>query len=443
MQEILLWLVLILCAVIGIVCAVQAVMLRRLMEQIQQKPQNTVQKEELDKLQQRMTQIYASVQTSQEASSKYFESMAKLLREDQQMAASAQEEKMDYISDRTRHDLAEIKKNSEALTLRTEERLRTFAAENEQKLSGIRQTIGQGLQQMQAEQTRQLDEMRKVVDEKMQKVLDERMKQAFSAVNERLEQVYKGLGEMQTLANGVGDLKKLLTNVKTRGEIGEIQLQALLSDILAEGQYIQNAKLGKGIVEFAVRMPDRADGEVLLPIDAKFAGDTYLHLQEAYTSGEPSQITAMQKQLAQRIRSEAQDIAAKYIVPPQTTDFGILFLPTEGLYTEAVRLGLPDEIFRKYRVFITGPTTIAAILCTLQMGFQSLAVQRYSSEVWQVLGEVRTEFHKFADALTKTQDKLQSASDELEKLVGVRTRQMVKRLDHVQSFLTNENDTLI
>ncbi len=443
MQEILLWLVLILCAVIGIVCAVQAVMLRRLMEQIQQKPQNTVQKEEFDKLQQRMTQIYASVQTSQEASSKYFESMAKLLREDQQMAASAQEEKMDYISDRTRHDLAEIKKNSEALTLRTEERLRTFAAENEQKLSGIRQTIGQGLQQMQAEQTRQLDEMRKVVDEKMQKVLDERMKQAFSAVNERLEQVYKGLGEMQTLANGVGDLKKLLTNVKTRGEIGEIQLQALLSDILAEGQYIQNAKLGKGIVEFAVRMPDKADGEVLLPIDAKFAGDTYLHLQEAYTSGEPSQITAMQKQLAQRIRSEAQDIAAKYIVPPQTTDFGILFLPTEGLYTEAVRLGLPDEIFRKYRVFITGPTTIAAILCTLQMGFQSLAVQRYSSEVWQVLGEVRTEFHKFADALTKTQDKLQSASDELEKLVGVRTRQMVKRLDHVQSFLTNENDTLI
>ncbi len=441
MQETLLWLVLILCAVIGIVCAVQAVMLRRLMEQIQQKPQNTVQKEEFDKLQQRMTQIYASVQTSQEASSKYFESMAKLLREDQQMAAAAQEEKMDYISDRTRHDLAEIKKNSEALTLRTEERLRTFAAENEQKLSGIRQTIGQGLQQMQAEQTRQLDEMRKVVDEKMQKVLDERMKQAFSAVNERLEQVYKGLGEMQTLANGVGDLKKILTNVKTRGEIGEIQLQALLSDILAEGQYIQNAKLGKGVVEFAVRMPDKADGEVLLPIDAKFAGDTYLHLQEAYTSGEPAQITAMQKQLVQRIRSEAQDIAAKYIVPPQTTDFGILFLPTEGLYTEAVRLGLPDEIFRKYRVFITGPTTIAAILCTLQIGFQSLAVQRYSSEVWQVLGEVRTEFHKFADALTKTQDKLQSASDELEKLVGVRTRQMVKRLDHVQSFLTDNETT--
>lgn len=245
---------------------------------------------------------------------------------------------------------------------------------------------------------------------------------------------------MQNLAGSVGDLKKLLTNVKTRGEIGEIQLGALLSDILSEGQYLQNAKLGKGIVEFAVRMPDNSDGEVLLPIDAKFAGDTYLHLQEAYESGDKTAIAAMQKQLAARIRSEAQDIAAKYISPPQTTEFGILFLPTEGLYTEAVRLGLTDESFRKYRVFITGPTTISAILCTLQMGFQSMAVQRYSSEVWTVLGEVRTEFHKFADALTKTQDKLQNASDELEKLVGVRTRQMVRKLDTVQNYLTDNTN---
>ncbi len=434
MQDIVLWIVLVLCIIL---CIVQGVMLRRLSEQ---KPQDSIEKEEFDKLRQQLSQLGASVQTSQNAASQYFERMAKLLREDQQMASAAQEEKMDYISDRTRHDLGEIRRTSEALTIRTEERMRTFAAENEQKLSGIRQTVQQGLQQMQQEQTRQLEEMRKVVDEKMQRVLDERMKQAFSAVNERLEQVYKGLGEMQSLANGVGDLKKLLTNVKTRGEIGEIQLGALLADVLSEGQYVQNAKLGKGIVEFAVRMPDNADGELLLPIDAKFAGDTYLHLQEAYESGDKQTIFNMQKQLAARIRSEAQDIAVKYIAPPQTTDFGILFLPTEGLYTEAVRLGLPDEIFRKHRVFITGPTTIAAILCTLQMGFQSMAVQRYSNEVWQVLGEVRTEFHKFADALTKTQDKLQSASDELEKLVGVRTRQMVKRLDHVQSFLTEQTD---
>ncbi len=435
MQEILLWLVLAVCVII---CIVQALLLRKL---TQQNAPETMQNEELDKLRAQLTQLGASVQTSQDSASQYFERMAKLLREDAQHAAAAQEEKMDFISDRTRHDLGEIRKSSESLTLRTEERLRTFATENEQKLSAIRQTVQQGLTQMQQEQTKQLDEMRAVVDEKMQKVLDERMKQAFSAVNERLEQVYKGLGEMQNLAGSVGDLKKLLTNVKTRGEIGEIQLGALLSDVLSEGQYIQNAKLGKGIVEFAVRMPDKADGEVLLPIDAKFAGDTYLHLQEAYESGDKTAILNMQKQLAVRIRTEAQDIAAKYIAPPQTTDFGILFLPTEGLYTEAVRLGLPDEIFRKHRVFVTGPTTIAAILCTLQMGFQSMAVQRYSSEVWQVLGEVRTEFHKFADALAKTQDKLHSASDELEKLVGVRTRQMVKKLDTVQNFLTdNSND---
>ncbi len=434
MQEILLWLVLAVCVII---CIVQALLLRKL---TRQNAPETMQKEELDKLRAQLTQLGASVQTSQDSASQYFERMAKLLREDAQHAAAAQEEKMDFISDRTRHDLGEIRRSSESLTLRTEERLRTFATENEQKLSAIRQTVQQGLAQMQQEQTKQLDEMRAVVDEKMQKVLDERMKQAFSAVNERLEQVYKGLGEMQNLAGSVGDLKKLLTNVKTRGEIGEIQLGALLSDVLSEGQYIQNAKLGRGIVEFAVRMPDKADGEVLLPIDAKFAGDTYLHLQEAYESGDKTAILNMQKQLAVRIRSEAQDIAAKYIDPPQTTDFGILFLPTEGLYTEAVRLGLPDELFRKHRVFVTGPTTIAAILCTLQMGFQSMAVQRYSSEVWQVLGEVRTEFHKFADALAKTQDKLHSASDELEKLVGVRTRQMVKRLDHVQSFLTEQTD---
>ncbi len=438
MQETLLWILLFFCIGIMLLCVIEGILIYKL---YQRKPEQTNHTEEIKELQQRMMQMHTSVQTSQESASQYFERMAKLLREDQQLAFNSQEEKLDYISDRTRHDLGEIRKSSESLTLRTEERLRTFASENEQKLSAIRQTVSQGLQQMQTEQSRQLDEMRKVVDEKMQRVLDERMKQAFSAVNERLEQVHKGLGEMQNLATGVGDLKKLLTNVKSRGEIGEIQLEALLSDVLSEAQYIKNAKLGKGIVEFAVRMPDSNDGEALLPIDAKFAGDTYVHLQNAYESGEKTAISEAQKQLSARIRSEAQDIATKYIDPPNTTDFGILFLPTEGLYTEAVRLGLPEEIFRKHRVFVTGPTTIAAMLCTLQMGFQSIAVQKYSNEVWKVLGDVRTEFNKFADALARTQDKMQSASDELDKLVGVRTRQMVKRLNHVQSFLT-DNETI-
>ncbi len=399
MQETLLWILLLLVVLLCIVCAAEGMLLYRLYKR---RPADT------DDVQLRIARM--------------------------------QEEKLALLGQQTLRSLGDIQKSNENLTLRTEERLRTFSAENEQKLSAVRLTVQQGLQQMQQEQNHQLDEMRKVVDEKMQRVLDERMKQAFSAVNERLEQVHKGLGEMQTLAVGVGDLKKLLSNVKSRGEIGEIQLEALLSDVLSEGQYIRNAKLGKGIVEFAVRMPDNQDGEALLPIDAKFAGDTYLHLQNAYESGDKTAIAQAQKALAVRIRSEAQDIAEKYIVPPRTTDFGILFLPTEGLYTEAVRLGLPDEIFRKYRVFVTGPTTIAAMLCTLQMGFQSMAVQKYSSEVWKVLGDVRTEFHKFADALVKTQDKLHSASDELEKLVGVRTRQMAKKLDTVQNFLTDNGE---
>lgn len=438
MQEALLWILLLFTILLILLCSIEGLLLYRLYKRT---PAQTVQRDEYEQLRLQLEQMRSSMQASQQSSSQYFERMSNLLREDARRAAASQEEKQVLLGERTLQSLDEIRRANESLTLRTEERLRTFASENEQKLSAVRQTVQQGLQQMQTEQTRQLDEMRKVVDEKMQKVLDERMKQAFSAVNERLEHVYKGLGEMQNLAVGVGDLKKLLTNVKTRGEIGEIQLHALLSDVLSEEQYIQNAKLGGGIVEFAVRMPDDQDGEALLPIDAKFAGDTYMHLQDAYESGEKTAIAEAQKTLAARIRSEAQDIANKYIVPPQTTDFGILFLPTEGLYTEAVRLGLPEEIFRKYRVFVTGPTTIAAMLCTLQMGFQSMAVQKYSSEVWKVLGDVRTEFHKFADALAKTQDKLHSASDELEKLVGVRTRQMAKKLDTVQNFLTDHPDS--
>ena len=438
MQETLLWILLVVCILIGILCIVQGVMLRRLMKDGGKQP---AMQEDYELLRQKLTELGVSMQATQQTASQYFEKMAGILQEDQRRAAASLEEKQVLLGKQTIQSLAEIRTSNEALTLRTEERLRTFATENEQKLGAVRQTVQQGLQQMQQEQERQLSEMRKVVDEKMQKVLDERMKQAFSAVNERLEQVHKGLGEMQTLAVGVGDLKKILTNVKTRGEIGEIQLASLLADVLSEGQYVQNAKLGKGVVEFAVRMPDSTGGEALLPIDAKFAGDTYAHLQDAYESGDKTAIAQAQKQLGSRIRSEAQDIAEKYVDPPMTTDFGILFLPTEGLYTEAVRLGLTDDIFRKHRVFITGPTTITAILCTLQMGFQSIAVQKSSGEVWKLLAEVRTEFHKFADALARTQDKMQSASDELDKLVGVRTRQMVKRLDNVQTFLIDNETT--
>ncbi len=389
---------------------------------------------------QKLNQIESTVQKNlEEMRTVIDEKMQKTLEERLQKGFTAQQEKLTLIEQQTTRHLEDSRKASETLNQQTEERMRSFSLENSQKLNQIESTVQKNLAAMRGDQNQQLDEMRKVVDEKMQKVLNERMQQAFSTVTERLEQVHKGLGEMQTLAGSVGDLKKLLTNVKTRGEIGEIQLENLLADILSETQYVSNAKLGTGTVEFAVKIPDTQNGEVLLPIDSKFPGDTYQHLLEAYDSGDKREIQSAQKLFADRIRSEAQDILKKYISPPVTTDFGILFLPTEGLYTEAVRGGLMEEIFRKYHIFITSPSTLAAMLMTLQIGFRSVAVQKRSSEVWQILGEVRTEFNKFADALAKTQDKLSTASEELEKLVGVRTRQMHKKLNNVQNYLTEDS----
>ncbi len=425
MDTAILWILLVLCLLMAAALIAMGIQLRRLSR-----------RPEEDGM---FAQLQGVFSAFQQSSGRSVEQMGEMLRREQTLAFSSQEEKLSLLGNQISRQLGDSAQSSDRILRQTEERLRTFSTENEQKLSAIRETLRRSLQQMQEEQSRQLTDMRQVVDEKMQKVLDERMKQAFSAVNERLEQVYKGLGEMQSLAAGVGDLKKLLTNVKTRGEIGEIQLDALLSDMLAQEQFVRNARLGTGVVEFAVRMPDSGGGEVLLPIDAKFAGDTYLHLQDAYESGDQTAIAAAQKALIRRIRSEAQDIAGKYIVPPKTTDFGILFLPTEGLYAEAVRAGLPDELFRKYRVFVTGPTTIAAMLSTLRMGFQSIAVQQYSTQVFQLLGEVRTEFHKFTAVLARTQEKLGSASDELEKLVGVRARQMERKLNDVQVYLTNQD----
>lgn len=419
---------LILCLILCMIAGIQSILIYRLMRQ--NRNQN---------MQKELSRLETSVHTAQQVSGQAFEKMAVLLREEQKQAFEHQEEKIGFISRQTTRYLSEAREASELLNRQTEERMRSFSQENAQKLHQIELTVQKHLSEMRSEQHQQLEEMRMIVDEKMQKVLNERMQQAFSSVNERLEQVHQGLGEMQHLAGSVGDLKKLLTNVKIRGEIGEIQLENLLADLLSENQYLTNAKIGSGIVEFAVRIPDDQDRELLLPIDAKFPGDTYRHLQDAYDSGDKKQIQSAQKALAERIRNEAQDIQKKYICPPETTDFGILFLPTEGLYTEAVRNGLTEEIFRKYRIFITSPSTLAAMLMTLQIGFRSVAVQKHSAEVWEVLGEVRSEFHKFADALTRTQDKLSSASEELEKLVGVRTRQMNRKLTHVQHYLTEHD----
>ncbi len=319
-------------------------------------------------------------------------------------------------------------------------RLNHFSMENEAKLENVRATVEKRLTYLQEDNNKKLDEMRSVVDEKLQKTLDARMTQSFALVNERLEQVYKGLGEMQTLAGSVGDLKKVLSGVKTRGTLGEIQLGAILSELLAPEQYAMNVMIdkdGKKPVEFAVKLPGD-DAPVYLPIDSKFPMDAYAALMDAYDAGTSEGLKAAQGTLRGRVREFAKDIHNKYVDPPQTTDFAIMFLPTEGLYAEVVKMGMLEQLQHEYRVCVAGPSTMAAILNSLQMGFRSLAIQKRSGEVWKILSAVRTEFDKFQDTLTKTQERLTRANNDLDALIGVRTRQIRRSLKDVTSMPPSE-----
>ncbi len=305
----------------------------------------------------------------------------------------------------------------------------------EARFEGFTSQSSRQLETMREDNARQLDEMRKTVDEKLQKTLDARLEQSFAQVSQRLEQVYRGLGEMQTLAAGVGDLKKVLSNVKTRGILGELQLGAILEQILSPEQYAANVCTRPGsqnVVEYAVRLPGDQNGTVWLPIDAKFPGDCYAELMDAYEAGDPDRITAAGRALEARIKASAKDIRDKYIDPPNTTDFAIMFLPFEGLYAEVVRRGMIEGLSRDYKINIAGPTTMAALLNSLQMGFRTLAIQKRSGEVWQVLGAVKTEFSKFHGVLEKAQDRLRLANNELDQLIGTRTRAIERRLREVQ-----------
>ena len=353
-------------------------------------------------------------------------------------------------NNRTEDELQRILLNQQSFeqsqkdrTLHLEQRLNSFSADNVQSLENIRRSVDEKLESIRRENLRQLDEMRQTVDEKLQKTLEEKMNKSFSLVNERLEQVYKGLGEMQTLAVGVGDLKKVLSNVKTRGILGEIQLGAILSEILTKEQYEENIATKKGsknVVEFAIKLPADGAGTVYLPVDSKFPGDTYSALREAVESCDKQRIELAQKALVQRIKGEAKDIHDKYIDPPNTTEFAIMFLPFEGLYSEVVNMGLVEVLQREYKVNIAGPSTMAALLNSLQMGFKTLAVQRRSAEVWKILGGVKTEFDKFNDVLVMTQQRLDQANKELDKLVGVRTRQIQRQLKDVESVSLSEQN---
>ena len=319
---------------------------------------------------------------------------------------------------------------------RLERRMTDYSLSSEQKLENIRASMEKQLEFVRTDNNRQLEEMRKTVDEKLQKTLEEKMNRSFSLVNERLEQVYKGLGEMQNLAVGVGDLKKVLSNVKTRGILGEIQLGSILREILSPEQYEENVATKRGsknVVEFAVKLPADDNGFVYLPIDSKFPGDTYAALRDAIEEGDKAKIELCSKALTATIKSEAKDIRDKYISPPSTTEFAIMFLPFEGLYSEVVNRGLVEVLQRDYKVNIAGPSTMAALLNSLQMGFKTLAVQKRSAEVWDVLGSVKEEFDKFNDVLVATQTRLDQANKELDKLVGVRTRQIQRKLSGISS----------
>jgi len=329
------------------------------------------------------------------------------------------------------------------------DQLKNLTSTNDSRMEKLRETLQIRLQAIQEDNAKQLEQMRATVDEKLHDTLEKRLGESFKLVSDRLEQVQKGLGEMQTLANGVGDLKRVLTNVKTRGTFGEVQLGALLEQVLAPGQYAANVEIRKGSgqrVEFALRLPGRdgTEGSIVhLPLDAKFPQEDYLRLVEAQERADVTAAEEAGKLLERAIRLAATDIRDKYLDPPQTTDFGIMFLPTEGLYAEVLRRpSLADALQRDLKVLVAGPTTLAALLNSLQMGFRTLAIEKRSAEVWNLLGAVRTEFGKFGEMLDKTSKKLQEAGNHIEA-AATRTRQMERKLKNVQALPSSEAQTLL
>lgn len=319
---------------------------------------------------------------------------------------------------------------------------------NENKLDRMRETVEERLKHLQEDNSRKLDQMRSTVDEKLSSTLEQRLGESFKLVSERLEMVHQGLGEMQTLASGVGDLKKVLTNVKTRGTWGEIQLGNILEQILSPEQYSQNVATRKNSserVEFAIKLPgkDEKGNEVVwLPIDSKFPQEDYQRMNDAQEQGNSVLAEEAARAMELKLKSFAKDIRDKYIDPPGTTDFGIMFLPTEGLYAEVLRRpGLCDYLQRHYRIVIAGPTTLIALLNSLQMGFRTLAIEKRSSEVWSLLGAVKTEFGRFGDMLEKTQKKLQEASNTIEDAAR-KSRSIGRKLKNVQE-LSKEDSSLL
>ena len=343
-------------------------------------------------------------------------------------------------------DIAGLQKNQLELFAA---QLKELTASNEARLDKLRDGVDARLRMIQEDNAKKLEQMRATVDEKLHDTLERRLGESFKLVSERLELVQRGLGEMQSLAIGVGDLKKVLTNVKSRGTFGEIQLASLLEQILAPGQYDSNVETRPGSgqrVEFALKLPGRdgvQESSVWLPLDAKFPQEDYIRLLEAQELGDPVAALEASKTLDRAVREMARNIRDKYLEPPHTTDFGVMFLPTEGLYAEVLRLpGLFDVLQREYKVIVAGPTTLAALLNSLQMGFRTLAIEKRSAEVWNLLGSVRSEFSKFGVVLEKTRKKLQEAGNQID-LAATRTRVIERKLRDVQDIPREYADNLL
>lgn len=327
------------------------------------------------------------------------------------------------------------------------QRVQQLQESTENRLEMLRNSVDNRLREIQSSNEKKLGDIQQTVDEKLQKTLDEKMTNSFKMVSERLEQVYKGLGEMQHIATSVGDLKKVLSNTKTRGIVGEIQLDAILQEILTPDQYDKDVATRPGSserVEFAIKLPGASKDEmVYLPIDAKFPGETYAALQDAYLTGDKNQIDAAFKQLETFIKQSAKSIREKYVEPPYTTNFAILFLPFEGLYAEVVNRNLIEVLQRDYAVNIAGPSTMAAMLNALQMGFRTLQIQKRSDEVWKTLSAVKTEFETFGAVFKKAQDRIKQLDQEMDKLVGTRSRAIERKLRGVQSIELDQADQII
>ncbi len=390
-----------------------------------------LQKDQLDTF---GKQIAALTQTTEQKLDNIRTSLETKLQSGNEVTARELKNMSDSIATRMTQ-MSELQQNQLAAFTR---QIGGLTESNEKKLEQMRETVENRVKELQADNAQKLEQMRAVVDEKLHATLEQRLGESFKLVSERLEVVHKGLGEMQTLASGVGDLKRVLTNVKTRGTWGEVQLGNILEDILTPDQYAANVAVKKGSerVEYAIKMPgpDQEEGSLWLPIDAKFPMEDYYRLIDAYDQGEPLAIEQAAKVLELRIKTQAKEIYSKYIEPPATTDFAIMFLPTEGLYAEVLRRpGLFESLRHDFRVNVAGPTTLAAIISSLSVGFKTLAIQKRSSEVWAVLGAVKTEFDKFGAILEKTQKKIQEASSIIDDAAR-RSRAMKRKLRSVEAL---------